>query len=97
MKVFYKKVVEAKNIKKRNINRGKTLTGLGSPRNREVCHSIVTALLENIANIGAQSTMKISIKMLQELSPHIPQKPSNGNISRSTNVMLHADLIVTTQ
>jgi hypothetical protein len=65
-------------------------TGL-SPRNRKACHSINSALVQSVAMIRTQSTMKIYRKALHEFSPHIPPKPSKGNISRSTNKMLHAD------
>jgi hypothetical protein len=40
-----------------------------SPRNK-TCHSISTALLQSIAEIGTQRTMKSSRKTLHELSPH---------------------------
>jgi hypothetical protein len=42
--------------------------------NMKACHIIGTALMESIANIGIQSTMKSSVKTLQEFSPHTPQK-----------------------
>jgi hypothetical protein len=44
-------------------------------------HSIGTSLMQSIAKIGTQKTgtMKSSRKMLQEFSPHIPQKPSKGS------------------
>jgi hypothetical protein len=45
--------------------RGKSL----SPRIRKACHSIVTALLQSVAEIGTQSTMKSSRKTLHEFSP----------------------------
>jgi hypothetical protein len=41
--------------------RGKNL----SPGNKKACHSISTALMQSIAEIGAQSTMKSSIKTLR--------------------------------
>jgi hypothetical protein len=44
--------------------RGKNL----SPRNRKACHSIRTALLQSITEIGTKSTTKSSRKTLQELS-----------------------------
>jgi hypothetical protein len=44
-----------------------------SPRNRKACHSISTALLQSVAKIGTQSTMKSNRKTLHELSPHIPE------------------------
>jgi hypothetical protein len=56
-----------------------------SPRNVKACHSISTALLQSIAEIGTQSTMKSSRKTLHEISPHIPQKTTpKRNISSST-------------
>jgi hypothetical protein len=76
---------------------GKNPTSLLSPRIRKACHSISTALLESVAKIGTQSTMKSNIKTLHEFSPHIPQKTSKGNKSRSTNEMLHADITPKTQ
>jgi hypothetical protein len=45
-----------------------------SPRNTKACHSIITALLQSIAEIGSHSTIKSKRKTLHELSPHIPQK-----------------------
>jgi hypothetical protein len=64
----------------------------------KACHNISTALLQSVAKIGTQSTMKGNTKTLDELSLHIPLKTSIGNISRSTNQMLHhADIIVKTQ
>jgi hypothetical protein len=41
--------------------------------------------------------MKRSKKTLQEFSPQVPHKLPKGNVSGSTNEMLHADLIVKTQ
>jgi hypothetical protein len=49
-----------------------------SPRNRRERHSIHTALLQSIAEIGTQSTIKCIKKTLHELSPHIPQKRRKG-------------------
>jgi hypothetical protein len=44
----------------------------------EACHIIGTALLQSIARIGTQSTMKGSRKTLKEFSPHIhPIHPTN--------------------
>jgi hypothetical protein len=60
--------------------RGKNL----SPRNRKACHSASTALLQSVAEIGTQSTMKSSRKTLHKLSPHIPQKTPKRNRSSST-------------
>jgi hypothetical protein len=65
-----------------------------NPRNKKACHSISAVLMQNVAKIGTQSIMKRSIKTLLEFSPqHIHQKTSKGNISRSTNEMLHADIV----
>jgi hypothetical protein len=75
---------------------GKNPTGL-SPGNGNAGHSISTALLQSVAEIGTQSTMKISRKTLHEFSPNIPQKTSKGDISRSTNEMLHVDITVRSQ
>jgi hypothetical protein len=50
--------------------RGKIL----SPRNRKACHSVSTALLQSVAEIGTQITMKSSRKTLHEFTSHIPQK-----------------------
>jgi hypothetical protein len=50
--------------------RGKNL----SPRNRKACHSVGTALLKSVAEIGTQSVMKSSRKMLHEFASHIPPK-----------------------
>jgi hypothetical protein len=71
--------------------RGENSIGL-SPRNMKAYHSNRTALLQSVAEIGSQSTMKSSRKTLHELTSHIPPKPSKGNIIRSTNEMLHADV-----
>jgi hypothetical protein len=40
----------------------------------KACHNIGTALLQSIAEIGTQSTMKSNIKTFHEFSPHIPPK-----------------------
>jgi hypothetical protein len=65
-------------------------TGM-SPRNREACHSIGTSLRQSIAKIGTQSTMKSKRKTWKEFPPNnIPQTPSEGNRSRSTNKTMHA-------
>jgi hypothetical protein len=44
--------------------RGKNL----SPRNRNACHSVSTALLKSIAEIGTQSAMKSRRKTLHEFT-----------------------------
>jgi nucleoside recognition membrane protein YjiH len=49
-----------------------------SLRNRKVCHSVSTALMQSVANIGTQSTMESSIKTLHEFTSHIPQKRRKG-------------------
>jgi hypothetical protein len=72
--ISYKKKQWRPPSKKKRGNRENPM-GL-SPRNREVCHSIGTALLQSIAKMGTQSNMKSSRKTLQELSLHIPQIPS---------------------
>jgi hypothetical protein len=48
--------------------RGKKL----SPRNMKACHSISTALLKSVAEIGTQSAMKSSKRTLHEFTSHIP-------------------------
>jgi uncharacterized small protein (DUF1192 family) len=63
------KKVEPPEAKKEN-EAGKTPTSL---RNKEACHSIITALLQRIARVKAQRTRKSSKKtLLQEFSPYIP-------------------------
>jgi hypothetical protein len=56
-----------------------------SPRNRKACHSVGTALLKSVAEIGTQSDMKSSRKTLHELTSHIPPKTPKRNRSKSTN------------
>jgi hypothetical protein len=56
IKYSYKKKQHEPPSKK--AKRGKHL----SPRNRKACHSIGTALLQSIVEIGTQSTMKSSMK-----------------------------------
>jgi hypothetical protein len=68
-----------------------------SPGNRKACHSISTALLQSVAEMGTQSTMKSCKKTLHELSPHIPQKTPKRNINSSTNEMFHTDVSVIAQ
>jgi hypothetical protein len=72
--------------------RGKNL----SPRNKKACHNINIALLQSVAEIGPQSTMKSSKKTLHELSAHIPRKTLKRNKSSSTNEMLHTGISVRT-
>jgi hypothetical protein len=47
-----------------------------SPRNRKACHSVNTALLKSVAEIGTQSAMKSTRKTLHEFTSHIPPKTS---------------------
>jgi hypothetical protein len=85
--------IEATNQKGKG---GETPTCL-SPRNKESCHTIGTVLMQSIAEIGIQLAINTIKKKINELSPRIPQILSKGNISRSTNKMLHADTTVITQ
>jgi hypothetical protein len=65
-----------------------------SPRNRKACHRVSTALLQSLAEIGTQSTMKNNKKTLHDSSPHIPKnKTPKRNISpgSSMNEMPHTD------
>jgi hypothetical protein len=68
MKLTYKKKQRRPPSKKKK--RGKNL----SPRNRKTCHSVSTALLKSVSEIGTQSAMKSSRKTLHEFMSHIPQK-----------------------
>jgi hypothetical protein len=54
-----------------------------SPRNTKACHSVGTALLKSVAEIGTKSAMKSSRKTLHEFTSHIPQKTPKRNISSS--------------
>jgi hypothetical protein len=56
-----------------------------NPRNRKACHSVSTALLNSVVEIGTQSAMKSSRKMLHEFTSHILQKRPKRNKSRPTN------------
>jgi hypothetical protein len=56
-----------------------------SPRKRKACHSISTAFLQSVTEIGTQSTMKSNRKTLHKFSPHIPPKAPKRNISSATN------------
>jgi hypothetical protein len=49
--------------------RGKNL----SPRNRKTCHSVITALLKSVTEIGTQSAMKSSKNTLHAFTSHIPR------------------------
>jgi hypothetical protein len=69
-----------------------------SPRKKEACHRIGTALLQSIAKIGTQSNIKRRRKTLQKFSPHILQTPSKGsNYNVSTDKMLYVDITVRLQ
>jgi hypothetical protein len=59
----------------------------------KACHCVSTALVQNVAEIGTQSTMMT----LHEFLPHIPPKTPKGNTSSSTNEMMHTDVIVRAQ
>jgi hypothetical protein len=80
-----RKVAEITNQNKQgNMRGGKKPKCLISPRSRDACHSIGTALLKCIAIIGAQGTTKSSTMTLCEFSsPHSPPKHAEGK-------MLHA-------
>jgi hypothetical protein len=79
---FYKKKQWRPVSKKRT--REKNL----SPSNKKACHSVSTALLQSVVEIGTQSTMKSNIKTLHEFASHIPPKTPKRNKSCSTNAML---------
>jgi hypothetical protein len=51
-----------------------------SPKNRKARHSVSTALLKSVAEIGTQSAMKSRRKTLHEFTSHIPQKTPKRNI-----------------
>jgi hypothetical protein len=53
----------------RKKKRGKNL----SPRNRKACHSVSTALVKSVAEIGTESAMKSSRKTLHEFTSNIPK------------------------
>jgi hypothetical protein len=80
IKNLQEKAVEATKQKKK---RGKNL----SPGKRKACHSVSTALLKSVAEIGTQRAMKSSKKTLHEFTSHIPQKTPKRNKTRSTNKM----------
>jgi hypothetical protein len=69
-KIFHKKGSEKTPSNKEQ--RGKYTTGL-SMRNKKACHSINNALLQSVAGIGTQRTMKSMKKTLHEFSPHTPK------------------------
>jgi hypothetical protein len=68
-----------------------------SQRDRKACHSISTALLQSVAEIGTQNTMMSSGKTLHEFSPHIPPKTPKRNINSSTNEIMHTDITLKAQ
>jgi hypothetical protein len=41
----------------------------------KACHSIGSALLKSVAEIGTQSVMKSNRKTLHEFTSHIPKNP----------------------
>jgi hypothetical protein len=49
-----------------------------SPRNTKACHRVNTILLQSVAEMGTQSTMKICRKTLHEFTLHIPKKRRKG-------------------
>jgi hypothetical protein len=49
-----------------------------SPRDRKAYHSVSTALLKSVAEIGTQSTMKSGKKTLHEFTLNIPPKRRKG-------------------
>jgi hypothetical protein len=63
IKVSYKKKQWRPPSKKKK--RGKNLS---TTRNRKACHSISTALLKSVAEIGTQSALKSSRKTLHEFT-----------------------------
>jgi hypothetical protein len=75
---YRKKHLRPPNKKKK---RGKNL----SPRNRKACHSVNTAFLKSVAEIGTQSAMKSSRKTLHEFTSHIPRKTPKRNRSSATD------------
>jgi hypothetical protein len=62
------------------------------PRNMKACHTVSTALLQNVAGIETHSTTKNNRKTLHEFTSHIPPNTTKGNRSSSTNEMLHTDV-----
>jgi hypothetical protein len=65
-----RKITGGHQAKRKKEKRGKNL----SPRNRKACHSISTALLKSVAEIGTQSVIKSSIKTLHEFTSHYREK-----------------------
>jgi hypothetical protein len=71
--------------------RGKNL----SPRNSKTCHTINTALMQRVDEIGTQSTMKSRRKTSYEFSSHIPKKRRKGNkVVRRTKCTTNATCLV---
>jgi hypothetical protein len=60
-------------------------------------HSISTALMQSVAKIGTQSTMKSIRKTLHEFSPHIPPKMSKGGRKRIIKIFLQEKAAQTTK
>jgi hypothetical protein len=48
-----------------------------SPRNRKTCHSVSTALMQSVAKIGTQSTMKIAERRCMNSRRTSPKKRRN--------------------
>jgi hypothetical protein len=63
-----------------------------SPRNRKACHSLGTALLKSVAEMGTRSAMESSRKTLHELSPHNPRKTPKRSISSWTTRRKYATI-----
>jgi hypothetical protein len=85
-KILQEKAVEAtKQSKKEKI---KNL----SMRNMKACHSVSTALLQSVVQIGTQSTMKSNKRTLHEITSKIPPKTPERSISSTTNKMMHTDI-----
>jgi hypothetical protein len=76
-RILQEKAVEAAEQKAREKNL--------NPRNRKACHSVSTALLQSVAEIVTQSTMKSSTKTLHEFTSHIPPKYRKGTRTKVFN------------
>jgi hypothetical protein len=68
-----------------------------NPRNKKACHNVSIALLQRVAEIGTQSTMKSSKKTLHEFTPHIAPKTPKRNNSSANSKMLQTDITVRAQ
>jgi hypothetical protein len=55
-------VTKQKEEKRKNLN----------PRNKKACHSVGTALLKSVAEIGTRSAVKSRSKTWHEFTSHIP-------------------------